>query len=114
MYACRESTARDPTPPVRLVGFPGRSDKGRVEVYYNGQWGTVCDDFIDSNSNGPNVICRMLGFQRGVDAGTLAGTLPILLDDVRCTGSEDSIIDCPRRKGGHDCNHNEDFVVQCY
>ena len=32
--------------PVRLRGST-RSNQGRVEIQYNGVWGTVCDDFWD-------------------------------------------------------------------
>lgn len=43
---------------IRLVG--GDSNSGRVEVLYEGRWGTVCDDFFDTNTN-TKVVCRMLG-----------------------------------------------------
>ena len=100
---------------VRLVG--GSSPlAGRVEIFYNNQWGTICDDYWDMND--ASVVCRQLGFPQAIQAPTGArhgkGSGPILMDNVQCTGSESYIHNCRHRGWGkHSCGHHEDASVVC-
>uniref|UniRef100_A0A8B9H121 SRCR domain-containing protein n=1 Tax=Astyanax mexicanus TaxID=7994 RepID=A0A8B9H121_ASTMX len=100
---------------VRLVNGTG-SCSGRVEVYYRGRWGTVCDD--DWGINDADVVCRQMGCGTALLAHRSAhfgqGTGPILLDNVLCSGSESSIRECHHNGfGRNDCNHGEDAGVTC-
>ncbi|KAF3830871.1 hypothetical protein GH733_002109 [Mirounga leonina] len=116
----RPGTA-DPAPSdgaVRLVRPAGLSPgRGRVEVFAGGRWGTVCDDAWDTKAAA--VVCRQLGFAHAVRATKRAqfgegGTLPILLDDVRCAGSERNLLECTHAGvGTHNCGHEEDAGVVC-
>ncbi|KAK7805051.1 hypothetical protein U0070_006457 [Myodes glareolus] len=103
---------------VRLVRPAGLSPgRGRVEVFVGGHWGTVCDDAWDTKAAA--VVCRQLGFAHAVRAVKRAEfgegrALPILLDDVRCAGSERNLLECAHAGvGTHNCKHEEDAGVEC-
>ena len=101
---------------LRLVGG-STSSEGRVEIYHDGQWGTVCDDYWDRNDG--DVACHQLGYPAGSEAvfnnahfGRGPNTSPIWLDNVRCRGSEARLLDCPSTRV-HNCTHVEDAGVRC-
>lgn len=103
---------------VRLVSTDGLPNRGRVEIFIRGQWGTVCDDLFTSKAG--NVVCRQLGYQTALAVlkraafGEADGSVHILLDDVECEGQERSLLDCKRsRVGKHNCSHAEDVGVIC-
>ena len=102
---------------MRLAGTGSSANQGRVEVYLNGQWGTVCSDLWGLDD--ADVVCRQLGFPGAsgftVRARTFGeGSGPIFLDNVRCVGDETSINDCVKNAiGFHNCLHSDDAGVIC-
>ncbi|KAM6969450.1 lysyl oxidase homolog 3B isoform 2-T2 [Tautogolabrus adspersus] len=101
---------------VRLAGFPRKHNEGRVELFYKGEWGTICDD--DFSITNANVLCRQLGFVSATgwthSAKYGKGQGKIWLDNVQCSGGEKSIEVCKSRGWGNsDCTHDEDAGVVC-
>ena len=100
---------------VRLVG--GANDReGRVEFYYSGNWGTVCDDAWAVND--AHVVCRMLGHGSATSAPCCAffgqGTGQIILDNVNCAGTESLLSQCGHNGYlSHNCAHTEDASAVC-
>ena len=111
--------------------------EGRVEVCYDGVWGTVCSQGWGARDAA--VVCRQLGYSSsgntvcfmhmnihyplqyliGATARTNAllfgqGSGPILLHSVSCRGLESRLLDCPN--GGIEmssCSHRSDAGVTC-
>ena len=88
-----------------------------MEVYHNGEWGTVCDHGWDLNN--AQVVCRQLGFGPAIIAQSEAfygqsNDSVIWLDNVNCIGTESKIEDCSHNGwGDHNCLHFEDVGVLC-
>ena len=88
-----------------------------MEVLYQGQWGTICDDRWGISE--ANVTCRQLGYKHAVRAlqgGSVpSGTGKIWLDEVNCAGTEANLAICSHDGwGSNDCGHSEDAGVECF
>lgn len=85
---------------------------GRVEIFHNGRWGTVCGFQWDRQD--AEVVCRQLGYHVGrVIALTRpefgpANDLPVYYNYVDCKGTEERLEDCQAKKvlteAGQVCN----------
>ena len=87
-----------------------------MEVFYNGAWGTVCDDWWGLKD--AQVVCRGLGYGDALEATSRStfgrGSGDIILDHVQCTGTEPSILKCLHQGFlQHNCDHTEDAGVIC-
>jgi hypothetical protein len=104
----------EPSAMLRLANQNG-AGCGRVEILYQGQWGTVCDDYWDNSD--ATVACRQLG--RGFTSSSRTaiygeGSGAIWLDNVGCSGMEESLENCVHNGWGiHDCRHREDAGACC-
>ena len=100
--------------------LPGSQYEGIVEVFHNGEWGTVCN--TNWNYHTAFVACRTAGFNSAVRAVTNntyygRGNGTVWLDNIQCTGTEATLFDCARSNWGtvdSSCNdHTRDAAVVC-
>ena len=90
--------------------------EGRVEIFYNGEWGTVCDNGWDLRD--AVVVCRQLGYataaRRSISAEFGVGTGRIWLFNVNCDGTESMLSNCSAWAWGrHSCGHRWVAGVVC-
>ena len=97
-----------------------------VEVYHNGEWGTLCDDEVGGSLTAVGqVICRQLGNVTNITSAAQLGYPSsyfdahgyerIWLDSIDCHGTERNIDNCSHEHwGSHDCGHNEDILVNVH
>ncbi|KXZ48022.1 hypothetical protein GPECTOR_31g386 [Gonium pectorale] len=102
---------------LRLVDGTGSAFPliGRLEVFFGGTFGAVCDDrFTDAAAR---VACRQLGLSGGQALccgafGPSAG--PMLLDELTCAGNETRLATCAHNGWGQtDCKPSEAVAVRC-
>uniref|UniRef100_A0A8C1JR60 SRCR domain-containing protein n=1 Tax=Cyprinus carpio TaxID=7962 RepID=A0A8C1JR60_CYPCA len=89
---------------------------GRLEVYHNAVWGSVCDDHWDISD--AQVVCRQLGCGAALraDGNSVfgAGEGVVWLNRVECRGNEIHLWDCPLSLNNHtDCSHKEHAGLTC-
>ena len=102
---------------VRLANGSSEAE-GRVEVYINGEWGTVCGEGWDPLEG--KVVCQQLGY-KGVNRTYSStrqhnfgeGIGQSWLRNLRCTGSEANLLQCPHDSVGIGCPHSYDAGVVC-
>ncbi|CAI5671649.1 unnamed protein product [Oreochromis niloticus] len=101
---------------ILLTGSGSTQCSGRVEVYHNNSWGTVCDDGWDLND--AEVVCRQINCGSTLEvppsADFGAGTGQIWLDNVTCSGNESSLTECQHSGfGSNRCEHSQNAAVIC-
>ncbi|XP_030061114.1 deleted in malignant brain tumors 1 protein-like [Microcaecilia unicolor] len=101
--------------PIRLADGPHRC-AGRLEVFHDNQWGTVCDDFWDMDD--AVVVCKQLDCGPAISALNRAhfgkGADPIWLETIVCKGNESLISECQSEEiKVNRCSHEEDAGVVC-
>ena len=100
---------------IRLIGGINKLE-GRVEIMYQGIWGTICDEGWDDID--ATVVCRELGFLNGTATTQVqldSITDPVWLSQVGCLGNESKLSHCMHSGAGNvgNCSHAQDVGVQC-
>ena len=102
---------------IRLAGS-GLPSAGRLEMFYNGTWGTVCYGYSRFSHYTTNTVCRQLGYSSAVRFGFLYGSTNgsswLNFRDIQCSGRESSIIYCKGLNWRlHHCVQQQNLGITC-
>ena len=99
---------------VRLVDGSSYNE-GRVEVYYSGRWGTVCNDGL--NDAYASLVCTQLEFSSSGELANFGrGTRNVLLEKVMCSLNTTVLASCGHYGVGitvQCSSHDRDVGVKC-
>ena len=101
---------------LRLAG--GGATYGRVEIFYNKEWGTICDNGWDDHEAA--IVCRHLGFSGGLSktGGSYGqGTGKVWLTGLGCGQYDADLLYCVhdsvKENEADPCGHERDAGVEC-
>ncbi|CRG95592.1 LCCL domain-containing protein, putative [Plasmodium gallinaceum] len=114
---------------IRIVdvnGSPSNNGVGRLQIYYNGTFGSVCSEGWAKESE--KIVCQELGYTglkgsgfshhlcANISGENLCGhdTEKINAVNIKCKGNEKYLKNCPHET--HEdiyCSHDEDIVIGC-
>ncbi|XP_055386247.1 protein bark beetle [Condylostylus longicornis] len=118
------NASEPPEVPIRLLG--GNTNReGRLQVYLDGRWGTVCDYGWSIISAA--LVCNQLGYALNpMDWRMLQSEIPgsgttedVLLSNVRCTEHDTDVTKCQAERASrgefeNSCTHENDVGMRCY
>ena len=85
---------------VRLSPLDYRPNAGRIEVFFNNEWGQVCGDLFTREPAAHSVVCSQLGYT-SMSFNLPYGGLNLLQNsrvwiyDINCVGNENTLLECP-------------------
>ena len=93
-------------------------NSGRVEIFFGGVWGSVCN--IGWDIDDADVVCRQLGYPGALmllGDGTFGEEVEVgvvWLEGVDCYGNESRLTECRLSEWGvSQCSHAQDVALIC-
>ena len=89
--------------------------EGQVEVFINGQWGTVCGDGIGTSE--AETLCQSLGFgpfQSIMKNFTSSTGVPVLVSDLICSEYYDHFLKCTFNQSSPECSSLSNLGLKCH
>ncbi|KAL1117916.1 hypothetical protein AAG570_004229, partial [Ranatra chinensis] len=119
LTSAKEPPTTPSSPQLRLVDGPSVLS-GRLQVFHNGKWRSVCSNSRRWSRADVDVACREMGWTGGSWSGWIdreSDKKPRLLLQPNCTGTEMRISQCethPRQMGGPICDYHPDIMIECF